>query len=392
MDRSLDIADPQVLVHFPADAGGFYHHHRVLLARGGAAGVWVTLTPDLEYAVHNLSTERHLVLGRNELFDPGLAAQVYCFDPITKVQLADFMRRAKLQAHILAEPGVEDLEVDSMVWLVAGPGLDKLGTEIDDAICDDAARFRDLGPRGVAELDGSVWCVERVARADKERWIKEHQSAERDDRLLGVHLRNGKRFLPLRDALGISERRDYPDWGFTGPRVCLEYLTAIDEAGGFISYEDQWVRKSGVHCGSSQAQEHRTGSETLRLLVELDQCDPVNLAAAENLCRRQVQLELAIERNPTHPDFTGLEEIMGRPISDKGSAVTSKFREWVASKQKDRATILKQSRLEKEEKAAVDKRVVRDGGGGGGGVGQPKAKAKGKGGGSGGSSSPAPAQ
>ena len=83
---------------------------------------------------------------------------------------------------------------------------------------------------------------------------------------------------------------------------------------------------------------------------------------------------------------------MGGPISDKGSAVTSKFREWVASKQKDRATILKQSRLEKEEKAAVDKRVVRDGGGGGGGGGQPKAKAKGKGGGSGGSSSPAPAQ
>ena len=123
-----------------------------------------------------------------------------------------------------------------------------------------------------------------------------------------------------------------------------------------MPYEMEWCRSSGVAEGSSARHEHRSGNECLRLAVEVDQLDVSNLASIENLCRRQVQLELAVERNPVHPDFGGLSEFMGGPINEKGAAATRKFKEWVAGRQRDRAQILKQQRLEKEELAQLQKR------------------------------------
>jgi len=151
-----------------------------------------------------------------------------------------------------------------------------------------------------------------------------------------------------------------------------------------------WDRRSGVFAGSSQAHKHRTGTETLRLLVEVDQCDALNLMSAENLVRRLVQLELAVERNPTHPDSAGLNEIIGGTLTEGGAAVTTKFRAWVAGRQKDQTQVLKQARLEREELAATRAtggRAAASGadegggggrGGGGGGRGKPKQKSKAK--------------
>ena len=66
-----------------------------------------------------------------------------------------------------------------------------------------------------------------------------------------------------------------------------------------------------------------------------------------------MQLEMAVERNPSHPDFTGLEECMGGAVTASGAASVVSFREWVAGRQKDRATVLKQARLEREERALI---------------------------------------
>ena len=87
----------------------------------------------------------------------------------------------------------------------------------------------------------------------------------------------------------------------------------------------------------------------MRLLVEVDQVNVPNLAGVENLCRRQVQVEIAVERNPTHPDFLGLSEIMSSPTTEPGAALTRKFRSWMGQQQKDRAKFLQQARLEREE-------------------------------------------
>ena len=155
---------------------------------------------------------------------------------------------------------------------------------------------------------------------------------------------------PLRDCIKKLTEKVYDDWHFTeGPRLCREYLQSVDTAGGFVAFEAEWLRSSGVHPSFSAAHEHRTGSETLRLLVEVDLLNVPNLAGVENLCRRQVQVEIAVERNPAHPDFLGLNEIMSSPTTDSGAALTRKFRSWMGQQQKDRAKLLQQARLEREE-------------------------------------------
>ena len=67
------------------------------------------------------------------------------------------------------------------------------------------------------------------------------------------------------------------------------------------------------------------------------------------MARRLLQLELAVERSPGDPDFTGLSEVVGGTTTEGGAAMTSKFREWAASRQKDREQVFKQARLEREE-------------------------------------------
>eukprot|EP00959_Pyramimonas_sp_CCMP1952_P140266 2934936-Pyramimonas_sp.AAC.1 len=61
---TLDIPEPQVLVHYPNDEGGMFWHHRILVKKI-TAGVWIAITPDLELVRHNLLEQRHLVLDRN---------------------------------------------------------------------------------------------------------------------------------------------------------------------------------------------------------------------------------------------------------------------------------------------------------------------------------------
>ena len=54
---SLDIAEPQFVLEFPADPN-FTWHHRVALKRVGA-GRWISLTPDLDYEVVTLEDANH---------------------------------------------------------------------------------------------------------------------------------------------------------------------------------------------------------------------------------------------------------------------------------------------------------------------------------------------
>ena len=104
---------------------------------------------------------------------------------------------------------------------------------------------------------------------------------------------------------------------------------------------------------SSVYHEHHSLMEFLRLAVEIDQLAACNLLSTENLVRRLAQIEVAVERNPQHPDFTGLSELVGSSTTVSGGASVRKFREWISTRQRDRAQILKQARLEREEKKQV---------------------------------------
>ncbi|MCR9077337.1 MAG: hypothetical protein NXI07_14965, partial [bacterium] len=340
--RTLDISETQILAHFPDDEGGYYWHHRILLVRAGNASTWVSLTPDMEYHVIRLDTHEHIVLGRASPFPDAQLPFSYIFDPISRAELSELKRRARTQAYILAGEGDDDA-VAVAQWLIAGPDAQDIGSEVPQEVLEDPMRFRELGNRAVAEIDGAVVFCEQVPNDEKEKWASARRAAESDDRTIGLHLRNGRRYISLHEALPLFTQQAYPDWNLVGPRVAREYLESVDEAGGFVAYEREWARLSGVHSGSAARHEHNTGNETLRLAIEVDQLDGSNLQCVENLCRRQVQLELAVERSPVHPNFTGLSEIMGGPTDDTGAANTRKFRAWVGERQKERANVLKQA-------------------------------------------------
>ena len=103
----------------------------------------------------------------------------------------------------------------------------------------------------------------------------------------------------------------------------------------------------------------------------------------EHLSRWVIQTELAVERNPLQPDFSGLDIIEGSAALPDGRASTSKFTEWVSSRLKERASIWKQERLYNQERRQLRTRGARNEGGdsssdgdGGGGKGKQRRKKK----------------
>lgn len=98
-DRTLDIAEPQVLVHYPNDPH-LTEHHRVLLTKV-SAGRWIAASPDHELALLDLNTERHVVLRRNADFPAHLINDAYIFDPLSRVDLERWRQESKIVAMVL---------------------------------------------------------------------------------------------------------------------------------------------------------------------------------------------------------------------------------------------------------------------------------------------------
>ena len=347
MERVLDIQEPQVCVNFPNDLQ-FMWHHRILLCRINA-GKWLTLTPDHEIVPHNLNIIPNIVLDRGGEFPPGIRNSTYAFDPIDASSLTVFKRQTKLQAAILGE--AEGLETQrALIWVFSDPTDSLFGTILDNDVMDDPNRGATINDNGVALHEGLVRHVVRIAREALDDWQKERRSGANDQRTLGVHFdANGVRHLRFRDTINMMKAEKRDDWTFDGPIAGPEFLTAIMQgAGNPVSYHAEWVRLSGVAEGSAVCHDHRHLMECLRLGACVDQLDLMNLALGENIVRRIIQIETAVERNPRHPD-TGLGVVEGGVATDKGAARVPKFREHIAARQKEHAQILRHERMYKEE-------------------------------------------
>ena len=101
---------------------------------------------------------------------------------------------------------------------------------------------------------------------------------------------------------------------------------------------------------SSAAHIHRAICEGLRLLHSHDQIDASTTGVGEHLTRWAIQTELAVERNPSAPDYSGLDIISGATVQADGRASTSKFGEWITTRLKERAAVWKQERLYNQER------------------------------------------
>jgi hypothetical protein len=69
----------------------------------------------------------------------------------------------------------------------------------------------------------------------------------------------------------------------------------------------------------------------------------------ELVVRRLVQLEIAVSRSPSAPEFAGLDLLMENPVTEGGAATTRALDQWLTEQLKAKAQIQKQTRLYKEE-------------------------------------------
>ena len=348
-DLTLDIPEVQVLVNYPLDPGGFYWHHRILLHRIEGSS-WLTLTPDLDVQRHDLGAVQHRVLDRKSPFPADIAGEVYAHDVLGRAQLNGYKRRAKIQASILGEGDIEDSE--SAEWIVCDVSHEDFAKPIDSGLLTNQATGLAFSGKGVVLLNGEEVFVERVLVKDIDDWRRRKTLEGGDDRLLGDHRdASGRRRLDLSAAIELMKNSDDKEFPISGQRAALEYHTAVAGGpGNFLSYHAEWLRLSGVAKRSSAAHIHRAVCEGLRLMHSHDQIDASTTGVGEHLTRWAIQTELAVERNPSAPDYSGLDIISGTTVQADGRASTSKFGEWITTKLKERAAVWKQERLYNQER------------------------------------------
>lgn len=348
---TLDAPEPQVLIHVPADAHGLHWHHTVLLKRL-TTGVWIGLTPMLELFRYDLNVTNHVVLERCAPFPAAQRAMVLAHDAISRASLEGYKRRAATTAVVLGEEDVG--EVQSFAWRIADSGHERFSEAVDPAIMADGAAAAFFTAKGVVILDGEETFVEKVFSDDFDGW-KAKRSSSMDKRLLGKYISGKKEERPKPEPFSTLMERVHEDASLElpqeGEKATAEYLTAIGGGpGNLVSYHAEWIRLSGVHEASNTAHVHRTVLETIRLFLHHDGINIANTAGGEQLTRWEITTEIATERNPKHPDYSGLDLVAGTAITQDGRARLPRYQKWVTETMKTRSQVWRQDRLYRAEK------------------------------------------
>ena len=238
------------------------------------------------------------------------------------------------------------------MWIVNDQGHEQFGKEIDIALLRNGATGAAFTSKGIVLIDCEELFVEKVSRNDLPEWRKRKGLETADIRLLGDHRDfSGKRRLELQQAVTFMKNEPMEDFPIQGVRAAKELHESIaDGANSLLTYHSERLRLSGVSKKSSAAHVHRSLCEALRLGHSYDQVDFSCLALGEHLCRWLIVTELAVERNPAMPDYSGLDIINGQAIMPEGRAATNRFQEWITSRLKDRSSIMKQERLFAQER------------------------------------------
>ncbi len=88
------------------------------------------------------------------------------------------------------------------------------------------------------------------------------------------------------------------------------------------------------------------------LLGCVDRLDLLHLSAGEHLARRILQIQRAVRKNPTNPEFDSLDVYMRHAAAVTGTVFAPTFDKHVSEIHKNEAQVLKQHRWSKEEEDA----------------------------------------
>ncbi|CAK0872354.1 unnamed protein product, partial [Prorocentrum cordatum] len=355
--RTLDICRAQVLVRYPDED---LEWHRLVLLHTVEGTLGLGLTPDHEIVRVDLGVMRHHAQDQSSAFPTQFAPLVYSFDPADGQTLRDGKRRAQRRAALLGGGEVEDAEVCGRLLVSVADA--RFSEAVPADVVEDGGRCVSFDDREVCMIDGGPRFVERVPRGEWSSGAQSCREDVEDIRVLGGYRsRVGRRDLDFRDSVESMRETTVADWPDRGPRACSEYSkSSALGAGNPLTYQAEWQRLSGVADGGVQGHGHRSHLGTLLWAICLDQPNEVNLACFERAARRPIQVEMAVEKNPRRPVFSGLEDVLAGPRSVSDSARAPRYLARATNRQKDRARILMQLGLYQEE--ASRRQSVKGGG------------------------------
>ena len=353
---TADVAEKQVLIAMEDEPETMWHH--MLLQRLDGAR-WITCDPHLEVVVEDLAGERVVPLVRNGPY-PAVGRPFLGLPILDEVTLARVRNQAATLAEVHGAPPPPPAPGSAAaIWVFADPGRSTFAGEVPPQILSDPTRMVMRSSVGLAlhdPLDGQApsWqAMERILRTELVSWRTEKRSgAGRDPRLSGVSPATSLQDVPLlRTVLTqCAAPKDPSRLVFQGPSSTQEVLTAVVRSGlepaGFIT---QFLQTTGASPKASISVELGHLIHAVWLAVCVDRLDPYECAVLEHMSRRILQIQKAIRRCPRAPDFEGLSEYMRHSADLSGEIAAPAFDAYVAAKQKDQATILKQNRMQREE-------------------------------------------
>lgn len=353
---TLDVEERQILLEYEEDR--FPFHHR-LLFHAISPGVWVVGTPTLDVYSENLAGESIYPFQRAHVF-PEDTRPAFTFGALSADQLADMRQRAFQLAEVLG--GAPVVALGNSNWVFADTAHDRFGEAVPgEWLIGNRFVVRDAVALVQEHCDdgSDVWTTaENVRPAHMDDWLSgKREAAGRDKRLLPLAAPGvGSAPLTFSEAFAEASLSSTISARFTGPSAVRELCMSIAQSRlDPNAYAVQWKTASGVTAQSALAYEHRMLVTALGLMVCEDRLDPTQLSVAEHLGRRVLQIEKAVRKNHRQPEFDGLEMYM-KHLADAGlGAQAPVFETHMAEQMKAEAQVLKQSRMAREETAALQK-------------------------------------
>ena len=368
---SLDVPERQELVGMELEDEGYWLH--LLMVRLDQAR-WITVDPNLDISVDDLSGEELIPITRRSTF-PALGRPFLVHSPLDEATMTGLRVRSQAMAEIHGMPAAAAPLVGAAGWYHADTALASFGEEVPVARVADPGATRFAGSVGLLKLDALTgetekWVhIERVLRTDLEAWRAEKREGHgRDVRLSSLSVAGPLAPMPLfREALAGSLQPAKPSHEkvFEGPAALHDLLVSIQKSGlEPPAYVAQFMRNSGLSSRSSDGIEYTYLIHLRYMFTVRDRLNSYAGASKGHLARRCLQIQRAVQRNPRTPVFEGLEEYI-RPAADcSGAASTPVFDRQIADRQKTESQILKQRLLQREELEHDNKRHKNwDGGG-----------------------------
>lgn len=166
----------------------------------------------------------------------------------------------------------------------------------------------------------------------------------------------GRRFRDYADCMALVHEVELEDWPLDGPRTFREYADLIRRRGGTPSgYHTKWSSESQLDKKSSEALIHEIGMDVIELSFTVDQVNAPNLAAFELLGRWMQMLEHAVAQNSRKPELNNTGHFLGTQSRSGVGGLTSTLAKHVANRAAEEASVLKEQRKAREERALLRK-------------------------------------